>query len=371
MRRLLVSCHPRQVIGSDRNTEAWSSANFEIAMFRVLLILIPTLTLTPVINAQADDHLVREAIERALPLVNRASAGSADNRQCFTCHNQALPVLAMTEARRRGFPIDIENYQRQLQHTFDHLDRSRDRYLEGKGTGGKADTAGYALWTLAAGEWPDDATTAAVTEYLLLWQADDVHWSCTSNRPPSEASDITTTYLAIRGLNHYGTSEQQERISARIDDAREWLTDVEPQDNEDRVFRLWGLKLAGAQQDVVIAAASDLAAKQQEDGGWRQLNDGTSDAYATATALVALHQAGAMATDDRVYQRGVAHLLKTQQEDGSWHVISRSDPFQTYFETGFPHGDDQFISTAASSWAVQALLATLPKVKESNNEQEK
>jgi hypothetical protein len=41
--------------------------------------------------------------------------------------------------------------------------------------------------------------------------------------------------------------------------------------------------------------------------------------------------------------------------DGSWLVRSRSRPFQTYFETGFPHGKDQWISSAATGWATTAL----------------
>jgi hypothetical protein len=41
--------------------------------------------------------------------------------------------------------------------------------------------------------------------------------------------------------------------------------------------------------------------------------------------------------------------------DGSWLVRSRSRPFQTYFETGFPHGKDQWISSAATGWATAAL----------------
>ena len=57
-----------------------------------------------------------------------------------------------------------------------------------------------------------------------------------------------------------------------------------------------------------------------------------------------------------VYQRGLKFLLASQLEDGSWHVRSRSKPFQTYYESGFPHGKDQFISMAASSWATLALL---------------
>src|SRR5690606_1452081 len=101
-------------------------------------------------------------------------------------------------------------------------------------------------WALTAGEWPPDETTAAVAEYLLLWQADDDHWTCTSDRPPSEASHFTTTSLGIRGLQSYGTDEQRERIAARIESARDWLIATPPQDHEDQVFRLWGLQLADA-----------------------------------------------------------------------------------------------------------------------------
>jgi hypothetical protein len=52
-------------------------------------------------------------------------------------------------------------------------------------------------------------------------------------------------------------------------------------------------------------------------------------------------------------------LLKTQQADGTWHVVTRSKPIQTYFETGFPHGKDQFISSAATGWAATALALAI------------
>ena len=70
-----------------------------------------------------------------------------------------------------------------------------------------------------------------------------------------------------------------------------------------------------------------------------------------------------MATTDPIYQKGLKFLLNTQLEDGSWHVRSRSKPFQLYFESGFPHGADQFISLAASSWATTALTLALPPGK--------
>ena len=82
-----------------------------------------------------------------------------------------------------------------------------------------------------------------------------------------------------------------------------------------------------------------------------------SDAYATGQALVALSQAGAIPVSDAAYKRGVDFLLKTQLADGSWYVRSRAIPLQPYFEGGFPHGNDQWISAAATNWAALALLS--------------
>ena len=82
-----------------------------------------------------------------------------------------------------------------------------------------------------------------------------------------------------------------------------------------------------------------------------------SDAYATGEALVALRQSGAVATSAAAVRRGVDFLLRTQLEDGTWVVKSRAVPIQAYFESGFPHGADQWISAAATAWAVTALAS--------------
>jgi hypothetical protein len=80
-----------------------------------------------------------------------------------------------------------------------------------------------------------------------------------------------------------------------------------------------------------------------------------SGAHATGLALVALHEAG-MSPADSVYTRGVDYLLKTQHADGSWYAATRAVPIQPYFDAGFPYGYDQWISTAATSWATMALV---------------
>lgn len=305
---------------------------------------------------------LRSAIDKSLPLLMKGAVGHRENRTCFACHNQGVPILALTAARERGFPIDEDELDKQLAFIARFLESNRERYLEGKGQGGQVDTAGYALLTLAAGKWKADETTAAVTEYLLQYQTDREHWRTTSSRPPSEASLFATNYLALVGLRNFGTAEQQQRIAERTDRVRQWLLKTQPKDTEDRVFRLWALQAIDAPADEVEAAVKLLLDKQRDDGGWSQLDAGEpeaatqSDAYATGTVLVALNRAGGLCTCEEAYQRGLRLLLDTQHDDGSWHVVSRSKPFQTYFETGFPHGNDQFISAAASAWATWALV---------------
>ena len=67
-----------------------------------------------------------------------------------------------------------------------------------------------------------------------------------------------------------------------------------------------------------------------------------------------------MPASDPVYRKGIDYLLRTQAADGTWHVKSRSIWLQPYFESGFPYGQDQFISTAGTAWASMALAAAAP-----------
>lgn len=92
-----------------------------------------------------------------------------------------------------------------------------------------------------------------------------------------------------------------------------------------------------------------------------------SDAYATGQTLVALHRAVGVPTSDPAYQRGVQYLLKTSKPDGTWHVQTRVFRFQKYFESGFPYGKDQWISAAATSWAVMALTLTIEPASAGNS----
>ena len=145
----------------------------------------------------------------------------------------------------------------------------------------------------------------------------------------------------------------------RIAKARRWLEQNTARDNEGRTFRLLGLGWAGADKKVLMKAVDDLIRSQRADGGWAQLPGLESDAYATGQALYALRIGGGMSPTHETYRKGVANLLQTQLPDGTWLVHTRSYPVQPYFESGFPHGPDQWISAAATSWATLSLTLAL------------
>ena len=326
----------------------------------ILLFTFPTLP-TPAPTPTVKE--LRKAVESALPTLAKGAAGHAERKSCFACHNQATPMLAFSAAKARGFDLPADLPRSQAEHIVAFLEENRERFKDGRGTGGGSATAAYALFTLElAGHKPDEHT-AAVVGYLLKTQADRDHWRTNARRPPTEESDFTTTYLAMRAQRVWGPAAKADgdRIAKRIKSAGAWMVKTPAKETEDRVFRLWGLKEANADAKEVAAAAWELLQKQRADGGWSQLDGGASDAYATGSALVALHEAGGLKADSPAYRAGVAYLVKSQRADGTWFVKSRSKPFQPYYESGFPYEKDQFISIAASGWATAALALAAEK----------
>jgi hypothetical protein len=172
-----------------------------------------------------------------------------------------------------------------------------------------------------------------------------------------------TSALAIRGLAKYARPEASKRPDKRVTAARGWLLKTKARGTEDRGFKLIRVKAAGAAPDEVSQAAGDLLKAQRSDDGWPQTDKLSSDAYITGTALYALNTAGGLPMDDPAYRRGLAFLLGAQLDDGTWLVRTRSRPVQTDFESGLPHGKDQFISCVATGWAATALALSCRTVK--------
>ena len=302
----------------------------------------------------------RTAIGRSIPLLQRTDVSFIRQSGCVSCHHNSLTAMTIAAAQKNGLPIDDETAQAQLKTIATFIDTWRERALQGIGIPGTIDTISYILVGMAAENYPADAATDALARYLRNRQSSDGRWWCRNHRPPLEASDIEVTATSMRAIQVYGPRPQRREYQLAVRLAANWLAKAQPGTNEDRAFQLLGLAWAGANQTAIRKAGKELLAAQHSDGGWAQLPSLASDAYATGQALVALKEAGVLTSADQAYRRGVRFLLNMQLEDGSWYVKSRAIAIQPYFESGFPHGQDQWISAAATNWATMALIPASP-----------
>lgn len=299
---------------------------------------------------------VRAAIARSIPLLQRSDDTFLQKTGCVSCHNNTMTMMTVAAARDAGAPVDEGLASAQVAAIASYIDVWRERALQGLGIPGDADTVGPVLVALAAANYPPDAATDAQAHYLLGRQTPEGRWRIFAHRPPLESSDIQITAHSLRALQVYAPKTRREEYEKAIERARTWLRQAQAATTEERAFQLLGLRWAGEEQEALRQTAQVLVSEQRADGGWGQIPTLASDAYATGQALVALKEAGALSTHDPAYRRGVDYLMSTQLEDGSWYVRSRSVPFQPFFESGFPHGHDQWISAAATNWAAMALL---------------
>lgn len=307
------------------------------------------------------DSALRPAIEKSLKILQRGMAGHVEHRTCFACHNQALPILAMAEASRQGFEILEKLLREQTDHVTEFVTNNRNNYLSGKGTGGQVDTAGWLLQFYAATkQYPAHKETQALVTYFKKRDASSERWKASSNRPPSEASSFTANYLAVVGVKMFAGPNLKD-FTPRFASVLTWARKTPAQDTEDQVFRLLLLHALDAEKTEIKRCAQTLARQQRRSGGWGQKSTMAPDVYATATTLYALLEVGVLTPRSQETKRAIHFLLQAQHPDGSWFVKSRSRPFQKYYESGYPHGNDQFISITAGSWATRVLVKVLPK----------
>lgn len=309
---------------------------------------------------------IRSAIEGGLRGVQRGDQNFSAKSGCFSCHENSLAAMTVGLARKRGLPVNEQAVREQKRIQLFHLEKSRDQ-LHQNFSNPTFDYFGPQLWAyvllgLAAENHPADLDTDAVAIYLKNHQTAEGHWPYPpgDTRPPLGHKYIGQTALALRALQLYAPKVDPAAYEKSIRLAASWLTKARPITSDDLSWRLLGLAWAGKDKAAVAEAKRDLLAVQRADGGWSDMPSMASAAYATGKALVSLEAAG-VPVADAAYQNGVRYLLRTQQEDGSWYVKTRSLAFQPYFDNGSAHGFDQFISDAGTSWATMALTLALPE----------
>jgi ankyrin repeat protein len=319
----------------------------------------------------APQKSIRAAIAASLSLLERSMRVFSQRTGCVSCHHEGIGRLATGLARQRGLAIDATLAKSQARRVEAGFASERPLVLEALKDprmtkeipeaqyGELVPTYVFRLAGLAAHDQPADPTLSSAALLLARQQSADGDWRFVVQRGQIQSSRFTMTALTVRMMQAYAPKDRAAEMAWRTRRARKWLQRAPAETTEDLAFRLLGLKWTGASREARLAAVAALRAAQRAGGGWATRPSRKSDAYATGEALFALNQGGGVPVTDPAYRRGVQFLLRNQEDDGSWFVNKEAMPALIYFDAGFPHGQSQFISYAATSWATMALLLSV------------
>ncbi len=309
-------------------------------------------TPAPAASAAESRTNPRQAISRALAVSQPVAGKFLHNGGCSSCHSQYLNGMAVGAARSAGVKTEPALENEDTRATLILRGSLQEAFFQAQEPGDSSEAVGFALLQLASAGVPPSLAIDSMVHHMAAMQRKEGDWQTFEGRPPIESGDFGQTARAIRALRSFPIPARKDEFEQRIQRAAAWVEKAEPLTTEDRTMQILGLVWAG--HAAPAGRVKELVGKQRTDGGWGQTDYHQEDAFATGEALWALHESG-MASSDPVYRRGVDFILRTQQEDGTWHVVSRSFGFQPYFQSGFPYEQDQWISQAGTAMAVIGL----------------
>jgi ankyrin repeat protein len=302
-------------------------------------------------------HDAAAAVTRSLPLLQRSSTKYFQESFCVGCHHQMATAMAVGAARSAGIPVDEAAARDELKQMTNEFHSQQESFLEG----GDREVLARRLFGLTEAGYPPDAATDAAVVAVMSKQTADGSWTrgVPISRAPMQEGIIALTAEAVRAIAVYAPPSLRTETGDQIARARTWLLRARARTTDDQAMLLLGLSSSHASDADVRKAARSLIYQQRADGGWGGNPNLPSDAFSTGEALYALRESHTAAVRDRVYQRAIDFLLRTQDASGAWHVRSRAVKVMPYFSSDFPFGDDQWISAAGTALADVALSAIL------------
>jgi hypothetical protein len=307
----------------------------------------------------------RKAIERGLAFLEKDAANWRKERQCSTCHHGTMTVWAFAEAKSQGYSIAAETLAETARWSKERLagiDKLRDPRPGWKMVNTPAIYLALVAQAVPNQEAVSRKELEQIADHLLRHQEPDGSWAWSSappkNRPPPFfESDEVATLLAYMALGPHVPADRQAKSPTR--DSREkasaWLAKTKPDDSTQAAALRLLVKVGdGKSAESLRAEMDQFLQLQKKDGGWSQRADLPSDAYATGQALYVLNVAG-IKNDRAEVQRGVAFLVASQKEDGSWPMTPRAHPGATPSTNTLP------ITHFGSAWATLGLVRCVPK----------
>jgi hypothetical protein len=306
----------------------------------------------------------RTAVERSLLFLEKDALKWRKERECATCHHGVMTVWALSEAKRRGYPVDEAMFAEMVRWTKDRFMPRVDQPRDPRPGWNLVSLPGLYLALMARTVAGQDTLSRdelnRIADHVARHQEEDGGWLVPppGNGPPPvfESREILTllAYLALDLPPPAGPGKASSVRRSR-ERAADWLKNSAPTDTTQAdALRLLVEARAGRSAKRLQPGIDRLLRRQNPDGGWGQIKALPSDAFATGQALSMLSLAG-VKSDRPEVQRGVSFLLANQREDGSWSMTSRAQPGAKPFTNPVP------ITYFGSAWASLGLMRSSPK----------
>ena len=318
---------------------------------------------TPKKQADVNPKQGRAAIERGLSFVQTDAVKWRKERECATCHHGTMTVWALSEAKSQGFPVDaaLADFTKWTKERLKDIEKPRDT----RPGWSMVNSVALNLAVMAQAVPKQEALTAddlkKIGGHLVRHQEKDGSWAWSSapapNRPPPFfESDEVATMLGSMALAPHVPKDAKEKSAEREAraNAAAWLAKNKPTDTtQAAAYRLLMKVRAGDPKEKLQPDIDAFVHLQNKDGGWGQVKGRASDAYATGQALYILNIAG-VKNDRPEIRRGVAFLVSTQKDDGSWPMTRRGHEGVTPGPFIVP------ITYFGSAWGTLGLLRSAP-----------
>lgn len=319
--------------------------------------MLSTLLLTQlaVFAGGPDPAELKPVIDRGLAYIEREGVKWKDERNCASCHHVPMMLWTLGAANDRGYTVNEQALANAAAWTFRDDNASKILYPPETPPEKRAHTiaATFSVIAFPSARTSDDTQLAGMarfTSFLAEKQNADGSWPA-SGRLPVNAGVEAATILNRLALSAPWVTNGQ----TSIDKANAWLAAQPPSDDfQVRNLRLLLAVREGVDNADLVPLIDRVCERQNADGGWGQLPDMPSDAFATGQAVLALASARC-GYNHPATARGVTFLRQTQREDGAWAMASRKIEGAEEIKNLDP------ITYAGTAWAVLGLMEAAAK----------
>jgi hypothetical protein len=308
---------------------------------------------------------IQQTVDRALAFLVTDAAKWRSERGCATCHHGAMTVWTLSEAKLRGYTVDAETLADDVKWTKDlfvgQFSKPRDLrwgYNFVSMPGMYLATMSDTVPVLSRDE------VARVAVHLERHQEADGVWQVPppegNGSPPTFESRETLTLWALLAWEPRTGSAEAESNRAARQRAVAWLEQAKPADTtQSLALRLRLAVREGESPERLTSRVDQLLQRQNSDGGWSQVSDMRSDAYATGQVLWALSFVPA-GNQQEAIRRAISFLVDTQRETGEWPMTARSHPDAKNEKPRYMMPITYF----GSAWATLGLVRQVPPLRD-------